>query len=76
MKYPKSKDVELKIKVILFTDKLNLSKLRDDIYEWAAEQEVNIFWITTFSNSQKNEQGAWVYFRDAIDAMAFKLAWC
>lgn len=43
MKYPKSKDVELKIKVILFTDKLNLSKLRDDIYEWAAEQEVNIF---------------------------------
>lgn len=76
MNYPKSKDVESKIKVILFTDKIDSSKLRNDIYEWAADQGVDIFWLTTFLRSQQNEQGAWVYFEDAIDAMAFKLAWC
>ncbi len=76
MKYPKSKEVESKIKVtIFFTDQINLSKLRDDIYKWAAEQGVDIFWLTTFLNSQQTEQGAWVYFEDAIDATAFKLWW-
>lgn len=76
MKYPKSKDVESKIKVILLTDKLDSAKLRNDIYEWAAEQGVNIFWLTTFLHSSQNEEGAWVYFEDVIDAMAFKLEWC
>ena len=75
MKYPKSKDVESKIKVILLTDQVDLAKLRDDIYEWGTDQGINIFWVTSFLNSQQNEQGAYVYFEDAIDAMAFKLGW-
>ena len=76
MKYPKSKEIESKIKItLIFTNQIDLAKLRDDIYAWAAEQGVDIFWITSFLNSQDNEQGAWVYFEEAIDATAFKLWW-
>ena len=72
---PTVREVKSKINVKIFTDKADYEQLRTDINRWATEHGINIFWITCFLNSQDGEQGAYVYFEDMVDAMAFKLAW-
>ncbi len=76
MKHPTIRDIESKIRVILFTDEVDdFVKLRNEIYNWARYQGVNIYWVTCFADSVKRNQGVRIYFEDETDATAFKLAW-